>query len=241
MTHPRTPLTLAVPAYFHPAQSPQKWDRLVSLAALTRFVIINVHNGPGEELDAPYLPVIDALRSAGVRMLGYVDTGYGSREPSVIAHETSIYRARYGLDGIFMDQVSSGLDELDHYAQCVVAARTAGGQFIALNSGTHPHPGYVDLANVTVTFEGTWSQYKSLEVPQWVQRYSPTRFCHLVHSVPRGAFVRGLDLAARRHVSSVFLTHGSGANPWDRLPARLTSELQRARPEEARFAGSVHQ
>ena len=240
MSSPQNPLTLAVPAYFHPAESPKKWERLVSLAGSTRFVIINVHNGPGEEVDAPYLPVIEALRTAGVRMLGYVDTDYGSREPSVIAHETSIYRARYGLDGIFMDQVSSGLEELDHYAQCVVAARTAGGQFIALNSGTHPHPGYVDLANVTVTFEGTWSQYKALEIPAWVKRYSAARFCHLVHSVPRGAFAKGLDLAKKRHVGSVFLTDGNGANPWNRLPSRLTAELQRSSSDEAQFAASVH-
>lgn len=239
MSRSAGPLTLAVPAYFHPAVAPKKWARLVSLAPLTRFVIINVHNGPGEDVDVTYLAVIDALRDAGVRMLGYVDTAYGQREPSVIAQEVSTYRARYGLDGVFMDQVSSGLEELDHYAQCVVAARTAGGHFIALNSGAHPHPGYVDLANVTVTFEGTWAQYKTLEVPEWVHRFPASRFSHLVHSMPRKAFARGLALSAQRHAGSVFLTDGSGDNPWDRVPQRLVTELGAMGAAKVQLAESV--
>ena len=232
MTDPETPLTLAVPAYFHPADAPKQWNDLVSLARSTRFVIVNVHNGPGEELDPPYLDVTKALRATGVRMLGYVDTDYGRREPTVVAQEASAYRARYGLDGIFMDQVSSGLDQLDHYAQCVVAARTAGAHFVALNAGAEPHPGYVDLANITVTFEGTWSAYKSLRVSDWVHRYPAKRFCHLVHSMPRGSFAHGLEMAARRNVGSVFLTDGRGANPWDHIPPRLITELRKTLAED---------
>src|SRR5690606_5249660 len=121
MTTSPLPLTLAVPAYFHPAEWPRKWKRLVAAASLTRFVIVNPHSGPGEELDVTYMAVIEALRAARVRMLGYVDPAYGSREPADIAREMGIYRSRYGLDGVFMDQVSTSLEELDHYAQCVVA------------------------------------------------------------------------------------------------------------------------
>lgn len=229
MTSPAVPLTLAVPAYFHPAVAPKKWARLVPLAASTRFVIVNVHNGPGEQLDTTYLPVIDALQAAGIRTLGYVDTDYGRREPAVIEQEAATYRQRYGLHGVFLDQVSSGLDQLDHYAQCVVAARTAGAPFVVLNAGSEPHPGYIDLANITVTFEGPWSEYQALRVSDWVRRYPAKRICHLVHSTPRDAFRRGLDLAAQRHVGSVFFTDGRGANPWDRVPSGLIKEFARSR------------
>lgn len=224
-------LSLAVPAYFHPSQKPELWRGLPGIADLLRFVILNVNSGPGPEVDPSYVRVVAALRAAGIRVLGYVDTAYGRRRPEEIARDADAYRVRYGVDGVFLDQVSSGLDQLDHYAQCVVAARTAGAHFVALNPGVHPHPGYIDIANVTVTFEGTWENYEALAVPEWVSRYSPRRFCHLVHSVPPDAFARGLDLAGERHVRSVCLTDGTGANPWDRLPTALTAELGQLRDQ----------
>lgn len=230
-------LSLVVPAYFHPVVAPKKWQKLVTLSPSLRAVIVNVHNGPGEELDPTYLPIIDSLKGAGIRILGYVDTDYGRREPSLIGQEVSTYRDRYGLNGVFMDQVPSGLDQLDHYAQCVVAARTAGSPFVVLNAGAEPHPGYVDLANVTVTFEGPWIDYKSLRVSDWVYRFPASRFCHLVHSMPRGAFAHGLELAARRHVGSVFLTDGRGSNPWDHVSPRLIAELARTQAQDERLVG----
>ncbi len=219
-------LSLAVPAYFHPAVAPKVWQRLPGLAHMLRFVVLNVHNGPGEALDPHYVSIVEPLQAAGVRIVGYVDTDYGRRSPAEVAHAVGTYRHRYGVEGVFLDQVSAGLDQLDHYAQCVLAARTCGARFVVLNPGTHPHPGYVDLANVTVTFEGTWAHYVSLSVPEWVHRYPSSRFCHLVHSLPRASFAEGLHLAAERHVRSVFLTDSRGANPWDHVPAFLTGELE---------------
>lgn len=230
-------LSLVVPAYFHPAVSPKKWQKLTPLAPSLRAVIVNVHNGPGEDLDPLYVSAVEALRAAGIRILGYVDTDYGRREPAIIGKEVSTYRDRYGIHGVFMDQVSSGLDQLDHYAQCVVAARTAGSPFVVLNAGAEPHPGYVDLANVTVTFEGPWHDYKSLRVSDWVHRYPSSRFCHLVHSMPRSAFAQGLDLAAARHAGSVFLTDGRGSNPWSHVSPRLIAELSRAQDNDERLVG----
>jgi len=226
-------LSLAVPAYFHPAVSPSDWQRLVGLAHMIRFVIINVHNGPGEVLDPTYLPVVEAFRAAGIRTVGYVDTNYGRRQPADIGRDVRTYRDRYRVEGVFMDQVSNGLDQLDYYAQCTVAARTAGAPFVVLNAGAEPHPGYVDLANVTVTFEGAWAEYAALRIPDWMHRYPSSRFCHLVHSLPHGCFADGLDLAAKRHVGSVFLTDGRGSNPWDHVPPLLLAELAEARAREA--------
>lgn len=196
-----------------------------------RFVIVNVHNGPGAELDPTYPPVIDALQEAGIRTIGYIDTDYGRRDPADLGREARTYRERYGVEGVFLDQVSSGLDELDHFAQGVVAVKTAGAQFVVLNPGTEPHPGYVDLANVTVTFEGSWAEYRSLTVPEWMRRYPAKRFCHLVHSLPKKHFADGLDIAASRHVGSVFLSDGRGANPWGHLPTPLPRELTRLRAQ----------
>jgi hypothetical protein len=216
---------LLVPAYFHPAVADEQWERLADPGQPLRLVVINVNSGPGEVVDPSYLPVVAALHTAGVRLAGYVDSDYGRRPLADVAAEVRAYLRRYQVSGLFLDQVSAGFDDLDLYAQYVVTARSAGASFVVLNPGTHPHPGYVDLANITVTFEGTWADYQQLTVPDWAYRKPARRLAHLVHSMPADAFDATLALASRRNVGTVFLTDGRGANPWDHYPAALTAAM----------------
>jgi hypothetical protein len=234
MTNNLAALTLGVPAYFHPAEYPFEWQTLQAAPDRMRFVVLNVNSGPGLRRDPYYAPVAQALLAAGVRAIGYVATDYGQRSPGEVAYEVDCYRRWYGIEGVFMDQVSAGLDQLDHYAQTVLAARTAGARFVVLHPGTHPHPGYIDLANVTVTFEGTWSQYVTLQQPSWVTRFPATRFCHLIHTVPGRELRPGLQLALDRHARTVCLTEGSGDNPWGQLPEAVINELLESRTTRAR-------
>ena len=224
MTGP-APLRLLVPAYAHPSTSPDLWRRLADAAAHLRLVVVNPHDGPGARLDPAYPPVVAALTRAGVRCAGYVDTAYGARSPAEVAADVAVHVNRDGLDAVFLDQVSSGLDRLDHYAQVVRLSRAAGARSVVLNPGVHPHPGYVDLANVTVTFEGTAADHRALELPDWVRRYAAGRFCHLVHGAGAGDLPLVLAAARAGGVGSVMVTDGSGPNPWDRLPPELVAAL----------------
>lgn len=225
--HRHSSMDLAVPAYFHPLTAAKPWRRLLTSAPLLRMVIVNVHNGPGESLDEAYLSATHALRIKGVNAAGYVDTDYARRPAAEVAEDFVSYARWYGLQAVFLDQVSSSLEDLDHYAECVLAVRAAGARFVAINPGTHPNPGYVDLANLTVTFEGPWSDYRGMSLPPWVRQYPPGRFCHLVHTTPQDAFGAALQLAAQRHVRSLYVTDGRGSNPWDRFPPLLTATLLR--------------
>jgi hypothetical protein len=215
-------LDLLAPAYVHPLVDPGAWERLVALAPVLRAVIVNVHNGPGDEADPSYPKVLERLNDAGVRILGYIDTDYGRRDPARITADVDAWLVRYGVHGVFLDQVASGLDLLDHYADVTVAARARGADYVVLNPGTTPHPGYLDLANVTITFEGPWSDYRELEEPAWVGSVPSSRFAHLVHEAPDPAAVRAaVTLAGRRHVRTVYVTTGTGANPWRLVPESL--------------------
>lgn len=215
-------LDLLAPAYVHPLVDPGAWERLVALAPVLRAVIVNIHNGPGDEADPAYPKVLDRLNDAGVRILGYIDTDYGGRSLARITADVDAWLARYGVHGVFLDQVASGLDRLDHYADVTLAARARGADYVVLNPGTMPHPGYLDLANITITFEGPWPDYQELAEPAWVGSVPPTRFAHLVHQAPDAAAVRAaVTLAGRRHVRTVYVTTGAGANPWGLVPEPL--------------------
>ena len=225
-------LRLAVPAYAHPLVAPQLWTRLVEAADLLRLVVVNPHDGPGAAPDPAYAPVVSALQDADVRLVGYVDTDYGRRSVADVVADVHVWVRRDGLSGVFLDQVSSGIDDLEHYAQLVAQVRAAGARFVALNPGVHPHPGYVDLANLTVTFEGSWEDYRGLELPPWTRRFPASRLCHLVHGVPEHDLEPALALAAGRHVEAVMVTGGAGSNPWDDVPPTVLRALARRRPAQ---------
>jgi hypothetical protein len=221
---------LAVPAYAHPLVAPDLWDRLARAAAHLRFVVVNVHNGPGESLDPSYPPVVERLRAARVRLIGYVDTAYGQRPTTDVIADARAWVTRYGVHGVFLDQVAPDFDHLGFYSAVALGARAAGAQFVVLNPGANCHPGYADIANVTVTFEGSWADYAEHRPHGWELALPAKRFCHLVHHMPADRMDEGPARAAALHAGTAMFSSGSGDNPWDRLPDELLQAVRRSHP-----------
>ena len=85
---------------------------------------------------------------------------------------------------------------------------------LVLNHGTAPHPCYARIADVLVTFEGTWSTYRRQPPHPW-RGATDVRLCHLVYGVPDGVdtAVEGADLYCA--------VPGVGDHPWGTLPHTL--------------------
>ncbi|MEZ0065912.1 hypothetical protein ABIA32_001921 [Streptacidiphilus sp. MAP12-20] len=203
---------LLVPAYFHPDVEPASWDALLDAAPALAAVVINPDSGVGPTPDAAYAAVAARLQAAGARVLGYVDTDYARRPHHEVVAELETYRAWYGVDGVFFDQTPASSDALPHYCRLVVAARSLDACWVVLNPGCRPHPAYLDLADLVVTFEGDWSTYQG-------QGHSPDAGCHLVYSAPPGATAHG------------YATPGELPNPW-----AVLGTLTAPRREERRGA-----
>ncbi|WP_455361715.1 spherulation-specific family 4 protein [Streptomyces sp. SYSU K21746] len=210
---------LLVPLYEHPADRPEAWEAVIRSAARLFGVVLNPASGPGTAPDPAFAAVARRLRSAGVRLLGYADTDYARRPHPAVVQDLVRHRDWYGTDGVFLDQVSAEPELLPHYGRLTVAARAAGAATVVLNHGVHPHPGYLDLADVLVTFEGPWDAYEPDVVPQWTAAHPPERFCHLVYAVPPGA--PAAALAADRGAAVHCAVPGGGAHPWGTLPYAL--------------------
>jgi hypothetical protein len=209
---------LVVPAYFHPAIHPGDWDWLAGHAERVRLVILNVHNGPGTGLEAPFKDVTERLRTTGVPVIGYLDTGYGQRPAAQVISEFGCYQDWYGVAGVCLDRAAAGASGLAYYGALTARLRKLGARVIFLNHGTYPDEGYARHADLLGTFEGPWSDYLRLKVPPWAAAWPAEKFYHVVYSVPPGQFGEAARLATRRHAASVYLTERGGANPYDRLP-----------------------
>ncbi|MEU9982971.1 spherulation-specific family 4 protein [Streptomyces sp. NPDC050856] len=194
---------LLVPYYEHPADRPAEWDAIVAAAPRLYGVVLNPANGAGHSPDPAFVAVADRLRAAGVCVLGYTDTDYGRRAHADVLTDLVRHRDWYGADGAFLDQVPTGPERLDHYRRLGVAARAAGAATVVLNHGAHPHPGYAELAELLVTFEGPWDTYRALDLPV------ADHYCHLVYAAPPDA-----PVTARVRCS----VPGTGAHPWGTLP-----------------------
>ncbi|WEO97878.1 spherulation-specific family 4 protein [Streptomyces sp. FXJ1.172] len=207
--------TLLVPYYEHPSVRPAEWAAILAAAPRVYGVVLNPASGPGERPDAVFAGTAGRLRAAGVTLLGYVDTGYARRPYGNVVSDLTRHRAWYGTQGVFLDQVSAGIEELGWYERLATVARALGCGPLVLNHGTAPHPAYAALADVLVTFEGPWTAYR--RTPPHPRAYpSGVLQAHLVYGVPPGADVAG---AARERGAAVHCAvPGAGAHPWGTLP-----------------------
>ena len=198
---------LLVPAYVHPEADPASWAALCAAAARLRAVVVNPASGAGTAPDPAYATARAGL--SGTRVLGYVDTDYGRRPHAAIVAEIARYRAWYAVDGVFLDQTPTDPETLPHYARLAIAARSLGAPFVALNPGVPPHPSYLDLADLVVTFEGPWTSYGDRAADAG---------CHLVYAAPPDARVHG------------YATPGELPNPWSVIGGLTTDRGCSSRP-----------
>ncbi|MFG2296648.1 spherulation-specific family 4 protein [Streptomyces sp. NPDC048603] len=216
---------LLVPYYEHPAEQPEAWAALTRSADRLHSVVLNPASGPGAAPDEAFAAAAARLRDAGVAVLGYVDTDYGRRPHADVVRELLRHRDWYATDGAFLDQAATGPESLPHYRRLAVAASAAGARTLVLNHGTHPHPGFAELADLLVTFEGPWEAYRDEPAqvpPEWTAGHPASRFCHLVHGVPPGTAPAAVSaIAATRHAGVHGAVSGTGAHPWQSLPYDL--------------------
>ncbi|MFF8595012.1 spherulation-specific family 4 protein [Streptomyces sp. NPDC015220] len=216
-------MSLLIPLYVHPAEDPGAWHRLITAAAGTYAVVLNPASGPGAAPDPAFAAVAGALREAGARLLGYVDTDYGARDPAEVADDVRRHRQWYAADGAFLDRVTAAPDGLAACRRLVRSVRRLGAGTVVLNPGVHPAPGYARLADLTITFEGHWSTYVSaFSRPAWAARLQPERLCHLVYGVPEALVPLAVRTARERGAAVCGPVTAEPPNPWVELTPALT-------------------
>ncbi|OKJ94723.1 hypothetical protein AMK26_32850 [Streptomyces sp. CB03234] len=215
-------MSLLIPLYVHPAEDPGAWHRLITAARRTYGVVLNPASGPGTGPDPAFVAAAGALRAAGARLLGYVDTDYGVRDPREVAGDMRRHREWYAADGCFLDRVTATPDGLPACRRLVRSVRRLGATTVVLNPGVHPAPGYVRLADLTVTFEGHWSTYVgAFSRPAWTARHPPAGLCHLVYGVPEVLVPLAVRTARARGAAVCGPVTGEPPNPWNRLTPAL--------------------
>ncbi|MER7212979.1 spherulation-specific family 4 protein [Streptosporangium sp. NPDC000239] len=203
---------VAVPAYFYPGgSSAQYWTQLTASGSRPSIAVVNVLNGPTGTVNTDYQAALASAHSAGIKVIGYVDTGYyGTTGQTTRMGSASINDWRtqiqtdvdnwynlYGsnVDGIFFDQAqkdcgpTGGGDAwVDLYREAsAYVKKYHPGSITIHNPGTAPDECYEDSADILVTFEGTYATYMNPPAdqapPAWQAGYDPKRVWNLVYDV----------------------------------------------------------
>lgn len=219
--------TMCIPAYYYPGSL---WTQSIGGAPTVSQMIMNPNSGPGTAVDLNYRSAVSAAQAKGIKILGYVHTSYGQRSASVVQAEMDAYYLWYGVDGIFLDEVSSGLADLSYYTALSNAIRSRTKCFVMLNPGVYPAEAYMALADSILVFEGTYSTYSKATTPAWAFNYPASRFYHVVYATSSSTRMKNVVLWSRqRNAGCLYVTPDSGGNPYDTLPAYWSAELAELR------------
>ncbi|MEW1751316.1 spherulation-specific family 4 protein [Streptomyces angustmyceticus] len=240
-----TPVGIGVPGFAHPLLAPAEWAELLRCAdgcVLPRepergdgrvppragplhWAVLDVSNGPGSRPDPHCLPAAARLRETGVRLLGHLDTGRGTRPFGELLSDARRYLEWYEPDGFWLDRAPTDRAQLPAMRRLTDALRALCGGPLVLGHGSHPHPGYAETADQLVTFAGSWADYRWSQVAEWTADHPPERFCHLVHSVPRTHLDEALRIARWQGAGTVYVTDRRAAaaagvpdGAWEALP-----------------------
>ena len=190
--------------------------------------VINPNNGPGGPPNSDYVLGLQDLRDRGVRMLGYVATGWGSRSVLNVSLDVATYQSSYvshGVTGLFYDEAATSAALVPHYASLFAL----GGALspVVLNPGTVPNASYFDanVSDIVVAFEGdapTW--LGTPPFPQGVPAHKTSVMIYGASGVQE--MQHAIDLAVARGVTYVYVTHDAlQPNPWDELPTFWQEEV----------------
>lgn len=236
---------VGVPAYFNPDASPGStyWTQLDQSAPNGGVAIANPNSGPGTAFDQGYANAIQAATSAGIKVIGYVDTGYfgttgrttrgGSTTSAAwttqvegdIANWYSWYGS-YGLGGIFFDDAQNVCGTNNAYVNLYIAVNTYtkqnhSGALTADNPGAVADQCYAQAADILVMFEGTYASYSTWTAPAWeLNANNPSAFWNLVYDTPTQADMESAIARSKQNdVGYIYVTSDNLPNPWDTLPA----------------------
>ena len=187
---PAADLEILVPAYFDPGATGGLWNDLnMAATQVPLTAILNPASGPGAAFDSDYNTAVNALRTAGGRVVGYVPTSYGTRPFDQVQVDIDAYDSWYNLDGIFIDEMSNSGAQglLDYYGDIYsyIHALNVNWEMIG-NPGTNTVESYLmhPAADRLVVFESDGAAYAGYTRSAWNAGYDAAHFSHLVHSTP---------------------------------------------------------
>ncbi|KAF2017683.1 spherulin 4-like cell surface protein [Aaosphaeria arxii CBS 175.79] len=194
--------TVILPLYIYPDET-STWnplyDSLKANPQLQFLVIVNPASGPGSSQypDEKYQVEIEKLNGyPNVETVGYVRTGYASRNLTDVLTEVSTYAGWLSksnltaMHGIFFDESPHqySAEAVDFMLQATKAVKESGllgKKTVIRNPGVIPDSRFNDTnTDISVVFEQSLEEYKTKEQALAELPSHRSQYSYMVHSVP---------------------------------------------------------
>ena len=224
---------ILVPLYSYPnwySPGTYTWGQVAAAAATAPITaIINPDNGPAGPPNSDFLHGMSDLQKAGVRMVGYVPTGYGKTPVATVEANVDLYANDYpGVTGIFLDEASTDPSTLTYYTTLYNYIKAKSNLTLVItNPGTNIPESFVSAptCDTAVIYEDTtgWPAYTP---DSYVANDTPQHFAALILDIPTAAQMQAdIALAVQRNVGYVYVTDRTTPNPYNLLPSYWTQEV----------------
>jgi chitodextrinase len=237
---------IAVPAYFVPGVF---WPQLEQSAPYVGIAVANVENGPDYQPHYSYTNAIRQTSAAGIKVLGYVRTGYFSTTGfttrlgktdaaswlAQIEQDVDAWYNFYGSDGlagIFFDEGMNacGTNNLYPNLYSTISAYVKQNHLGAItveNPGTSVPSCFQGTADIILTFEGSYLCYiqdascpaGQQYVPLAWNPVDPYAIWHVIYNATSAQYANASALAKTRNAGYFYITSDTLPNPYDTLPS----------------------
>ncbi|MAD42922.1 MAG: hypothetical protein CL623_11110 [Arcobacter sp.] len=223
---------ILIPLYSYPSLWIEKENifKKIKNEKIDTYVIINPSNGPGEKLSEDYIEGIRFLKAHNVKVLAYVYTLYGKRDPYKVKEDIYIWSKfyeEYGVSGIFFDETASDLNTLSYYKDLANYARSLDFNFVVLNPGYTVDKSYIDskIANIIVTYENSMQAWNKSFPKNINKEIEETKLALLLHTLKNNDFKKVLNDPKTKNFTYLYITEDELSNPWDDISSKLFEEL----------------
>ena len=205
-----------VPLYVYPGTM---WQGLIqakhAYPSVPIIAIINPSSGPGTWQDPNILQGVKSLQSAGIAVAGYIYTSYASR--SIYSAESDIraYKYFYGVNGIFLDQMSNVPGYEWYYSTLNSYAKSLGMTITVGNPGTTVPSSFIDTVDILNIYENKGLPSIS-SLASWTSGYSKSNFAMTTYGV--SSVSSSYVSSASKYLGYMYITDGSYPNPYTALP-----------------------
>lgn len=221
-----TPAGTIIPLYSYPR--PGAWDAVIAAKKaypkVPIMAVVNPNSGPGWSADSAYMTSIAQLINAGIKVIGYVPTGYGTRPAADAQADMKRWRSLYpAVTGIFFDEMQNKTGWESYYKSLTAYAKSHGFDLTMGNPGASSIPSYVGTVDLIFVYENV-GYPNPTSFAGWHTQYDKRNFAVIPHSVPY--FSRSFVTGVRQYIGYIFIQNDTMPNPWDTVPPFFMEMVQ---------------
>lgn len=202
------------------------WDDMLAYRhmhpSLPWIGVVNPHNGPGTGWEEAYDRYVTVMQECHISVLGYVSTFWGAVPLNTVKDNIDKYKQFYGIDGIFLDEMSNKAENVQYYKDITAYAKSVGVKYVVGNTGTDAAPEYVGVVDNIVISEGYGAPTLS-RLGGWHVGYGKENFSYIAYS--QSTVDRQYVATSASFASYLFITDDHFPNPYDRMPSHFDELL----------------